>query len=140
MVEGVLGKPGREATGSEKAKASTRRRFEGLAKALPHLSRLVAFARRFSDADAEDYVQDAFARALRSFEQIGDERAVRSWLYRTVASEDQRTLARRRQLLHVSQLEARHEDLVASGDAGPLGGAARRAVVAAPARGARLAP
>ncbi|GAC1546841.1 MAG: RNA polymerase sigma factor SigR [Myxococcales bacterium] len=97
------------------------RRFERLA--LPHLSRLVVFARRFSAPDAEDYVQEAFARAFRAFDQIEDEGAVRSWLYRivaTVASEDQRTRARRRELLDVSQLEARHEDLVASGDAGPL--------------------
>lgn len=90
---------------------------------MPHLSRLVAFARRFSNTDAEDYVQEAFARAFRSFGQVEDEGAVRSWLYRivaTVASEDQRTHARRRDLLDVSQLEERHEELVASGDAGPL--------------------
>ena len=101
--------------------AAEQRRFERLA--LPHLSRLVAFARRFSASDAEDYVQEAFARAFRAFGQIEDERAVRSWLYRivaTVASEDQRTLARRRELVDISQLEARHEELVASGDAGPL--------------------
>ena len=56
------------------------RRFERLA--LPHLSRLVAFARRFSAADADDYVQEALVRAFRSFDQVADEGAVRSWLYR----------------------------------------------------------
>lgn len=103
------------------ASARELRRFERLA--LPHLSRLVAFARRFSAISAEDYVQEALMRAFRSFGQIEDESAVRSWLYRivaTVASEDQRTAARHRELLDISQLEERHEELVASGDAGPL--------------------
>ena len=97
------------------------RRFEKLA--LPLLPRLVAFARRFSAVNAEDYVQEAFARAFRSFAQVEDEGAVRSWLYRivaTVASEDRRTSARRRELLDLSQLETRHEEVVASGDPGPL--------------------
>jgi RNA polymerase sigma-70 factor (ECF subfamily) len=96
-------------------------RFERLA--LPLLPRLVAFARRFSTVNAEDYVQEAFVRAFRAFAQVENEGAVRSWLYRivaTVASEDRRTSARRRELLDVSQLEARHEELVASGDPSPL--------------------
>lgn len=103
------------------ASAHELRRFEKLA--LPHLSRLVAFARRFSGASAEDYVQEALMRAFRSFGQVKDDGAVRSWLYRivaTVASEDQRTDLRHRELLDISQLEKRHEELVASGDATPL--------------------
>lgn len=101
--------------------AREQQRFESLA--LPHLARLIAFARRFSEASAEDYVQEALVRAFRAFDQVHDAGAVRSWLYRivaTVASEDQRTTSRHRQLLDVSQLDERHEELVASGDAGPL--------------------
>ena len=59
-----------------------RARFDALV--LPHLDRLLAFARRRTDsvADAEDAVQEACIRAWLGFADLRDELKVRSWLYR----------------------------------------------------------
>jgi RNA polymerase sigma-70 factor (ECF subfamily) len=91
---------------------------------LPHLDRLVALASRWGDRDeAEDYVQETYARAWTAFHQLRDKNAVFPWLcqiLRTVANERRRTLARRRDLVFVTELEAAHEEMVASDDPSPL--------------------
>jgi RNA polymerase sigma-70 factor, ECF subfamily len=100
-----------------------RRRFERLV--LPHLDRLVAFARRLGadHAEAQDWTQDAVTRAWRAFSQLDDESSARAWLFRilrTVAADEARTRARRRALVDVTELEERHEEMVASEDPDPL--------------------
>jgi RNA polymerase sigma-70 factor (ECF subfamily) len=101
--------------------SETRKRFDELV--LPHVDRLVAFARRLSAADGEDYVQEAVIRAWRSFAQLEDEGAVRAWLFRivhTVAIEVARKSSRRRELVEIIALENRHEALVAADEPDPL--------------------
>jgi RNA polymerase sigma-70 factor, ECF subfamily len=100
-----------------------RRRFERLV--LPQLDRLVAFARRLGadHAEAQDWTQDAVTRAWRAFSQLDDESSARAWLFRilrTVAADEARTRARRRALVDVTELEERHEEMVASEDPDPL--------------------
>ena len=91
---------------------------------LPHLDRLVALASRWTDGqEAEDYVQETYARAWTAFHQLRDPGAAFSWLYRilrTVADERRRRLARRRDLLFITELEAAHDDLVGSDEPSPL--------------------
>jgi RNA polymerase sigma-70 factor (ECF subfamily) len=91
---------------------------------LPHLDRLVALASRWGDGEeAEDYVQETYARAWTAFHQLRDTSAAFPWLcqiLRTVANERRRTLARRRDLLFVTELEAAHEEMVASDAPSPL--------------------
>lgn len=91
---------------------------------LPHLDRLVALASRWGDgAEAEDYVQETYARAWTAFHQLRDTGAAFPWLcqiLRTVANERRRTIARRRDLLFVTELEAAHEEMVASDAPSPL--------------------
>ena len=91
---------------------------------LPHLDRLVAIASRWSDGDeAEDYVQETYARAWTAFHQLRDAGAAFPWLckiLRMVANERRRTVARRRDLLFITELEAAHEELVASDAPSPL--------------------
>lgn len=91
---------------------------------LPHLDRLVALASRWGDRDeAEDYVQETYARAWTAFHQLRDPGAAFPWLcqiLRTVANERRRTLARRRDLLFVTELEAAHEEIIASEAPSPL--------------------
>ena len=100
-----------------------RRRFERLV--LPELARLVAFARRLGadPAEAQDWTQDAVTRAWRAFAQLADDGSARAWLFRilrTVAADEARTRARRRALVDVTELEERHEEMVASEDPDPL--------------------
>jgi len=91
---------------------------------LPHLDRLVAVASRWADGEeAEDYVQETYARAWTAFHQLRDPDAAFPWLcsiLRTVANERRRTVARRRDLLFITELEAVHEELVASEAPSPL--------------------
>lgn len=91
---------------------------------LPYLDRLVALASRWGDgAEAEDYVQETYTRAWSAFHQLRDRNAVFPWLckiLRTVANERRRTLARRRGLLFITELEAAHEEMVASDAPSPL--------------------
>jgi RNA polymerase sigma-70 factor, ECF subfamily len=91
---------------------------------LPHLDRLVALASRWGDrAQAEDDVQETYARAWTAFHQLRDTRAAFAWLckiLKTVANERRRTVARRRDLLFITELEAAHEEIVASDAPSPL--------------------
>jgi RNA polymerase sigma-70 factor (ECF subfamily) len=91
---------------------------------LPHLDRLVALASRWGGRDqAEDDVQETYARAWTAFDQLRDPGAAFSWLckiLRTVANERRRTVARRQDLLFITELEAAHEELVASDAPSPL--------------------
>ena len=92
-------------------------RFDALV--LPHLDRLLAFAVRRTDvqADAEDAVQEACVRAWLAFDELREPARVRAWLYRilrTVLSEAGERTARRRQLVSITRLESAHEELVGS--------------------------
>lgn len=92
-------------------------RFNALV--LPHLDRLLGFARRRSEdvADAEDAVQDACVRAWLSFGELRDDSLARPWLYRilrSVLSDRYEKSGRRRQLVSISRLEDTHEELVAT--------------------------
>jgi len=105
-------------------KAAEPRRASFQASTLPHLNRLVALASRWGNGDeAEDFVQETYARAWTAFHQLRDTGAVFPWLcqiLRTVALEKRRTVARRRDLLFITELEAAHEEMVASDDPSPL--------------------
>jgi len=91
---------------------------------LPYLNRLVALASRWSDGkEAEDDVQETYARAWTAFDQLRDTGAAFPWLckiLRMVANERRRTVARRRDLLFITELEAAHEEIVASDAPSPL--------------------
>jgi RNA polymerase sigma-70 factor, ECF subfamily len=97
-------------------------RFQSLT--LPHLDRLLAFATRWGDGEeAEDYVQETYLSAWRAFDQLRDPGAVFPWLckiLRTVAMQQGRIRSRRRNLLVITELEAVHEELVASDAPSPL--------------------
>lgn len=101
-----------------------RRRARFQSATLPWLDRLVGIASRWGDGhEAEDYVQETYARAWVAFDQLRDPGAAFSWLYtilRAVANERRRTLARRRDLLFVTELEDAHEETVASDAPSPL--------------------
>jgi RNA polymerase sigma-70 factor, ECF subfamily len=91
---------------------------------LPHLDRLLAFAIRRTDvvADAEDAVQEGCIRAWKALDDLRDDTRVRAWLYRilrSVLGENDERLARRRQLVSITRLEAAHEEAV-GGDADAL--------------------
>jgi RNA polymerase sigma-70 factor (ECF subfamily) len=92
-------------------------RFNALV--LPHLDRLLGFARRRTDdlADAEDAVQEACVRAWLSFGDLRDDALARPWIYRilrSVLSDSYEKSGRRRQLVSISRLEDTHEELVAT--------------------------
>ena len=91
---------------------------------LPHLDRLVALASRWAARhEAEDYVQETYVRAWNAFDQLRDPDAAFPWLcqiLRAVASERRRTHARRQELVFITQLEAAHEEIVASDAPSPL--------------------
>ena len=97
-------------------------RFQTLT--LPHLDRLLALATRWGDGEeAEDYVQETYLSAWRAFDQLRDPCAVFPWLckiLRTVAMQQGRIRSRRRNLLVITELEAVHEELVASDAPSPL--------------------
>jgi len=99
-----------------------RARFQ--ASTLPHLDRLVALASRWADGhEAEDYVQETYVRAWAAFDQLRDTGATFPWLcqiLRTVANERRRTRARRQGLVFITELEAAHEEMIASDAPSPL--------------------
>jgi RNA polymerase sigma-70 factor (ECF subfamily) len=107
----------------DELKANLKRaRFQ--ATTVPHLDRLVALAARWGDGnEAEDYVQETYARAWVAFDQLRNPDAAFAWLcqiLRTVANERRRTHARRQGLVFVVEWESAHEELVASDDPSPL--------------------
>jgi RNA polymerase sigma-70 factor, ECF subfamily len=99
-----------------------RARFQ--AAILPHLDRLVALASRWATGnEAEDHVQETYVRAWAAFEQLRDIDAAFPWLcqiLRTVVGERRRTCARRQRLVFITELEAAHEEIVASDAPSPL--------------------
>ncbi|MFL5440913.1 MAG: sigma-70 family RNA polymerase sigma factor [Myxococcales bacterium] len=99
-----------------------RARFQ--ATTVPHLDRLVALASRWGDGnEAEDYVQETYARAWVAFDQLRNPDAAFAWLcqiLRTVANERRRNHARRQELVFIVEWESAHEELVASDDPSPL--------------------
>lgn len=101
---------------------SRRKRFQSLI--LPHLDRLVALASRWSNRnEAEDDVQEACVRAWAAFDQLHDVDAAFAWMcriLRSVVIERHRMRARRRDLVSIVELEAAHEEMVASDSRSPL--------------------
>jgi len=99
-----------------------RARFQS--STLPHLDRLVALASRWATGnEAEDYVQETYVRAWAAFDQLRDSGAAFPWLcqiLRSVIGERRRTHARRQQLVFITELEAAHEEIVASDAPSPL--------------------
>jgi RNA polymerase sigma-70 factor (ECF subfamily) len=100
---------------SPDALAEMHARFNALV--LPHLDRLLGFARRRTgDADdAADAVQEACVRAWLGFGDLRDEALVRPWLYRilrSVLSDNHEKSGRRRELVSISRLEDIHEELL----------------------------
>jgi RNA polymerase sigma-70 factor, ECF subfamily len=96
-----------------------RARYDALV--LPHLDRLLAFARRRADddAEAEDAVQEACVRAWCGFADLRDPAKVRPWLYRIlrgVMSDTRERETRRRHLVSMTRLEDAHEAVVATAD------------------------
>jgi RNA polymerase sigma-70 factor (ECF subfamily) len=96
-----------------------RARYDALV--LPHLDRLLAFARRRTDdgAEAEDAVQEACVRAWCAFADLRDHSKVRPWLYRIlrgVLSDGRERETRRRQLVSITRLDDAHEALVTRDD------------------------
>jgi RNA polymerase sigma-70 factor (ECF subfamily) len=92
-------------------------RFNALV--LPHLDRLLGFARRRTAEaeDAEDAVQEACVRAWLGFGDLRDDSLARPWLYRilrSVLSDTHEKSGRRRDLVSISRLEDTHEELVAT--------------------------
>ena len=95
-------------------------RFNALV--LPHLDRLLGFARRrTADADAaEDAVQDACMRAWAGFAELRDPANARAWLYRilrTVLADGRERDDRRERLVSVTRLDDAHEEFLMDPDA-----------------------
>jgi RNA polymerase sigma-70 factor (ECF subfamily) len=104
---------------SQTSDAELRARYDALV--LPHLDRLLAFARRRADddAEAEDAVQEACIRAWMGFADLRDPTKVRPWLYRIlrgVLSDGRERETRRRHLVSITRLEDAHEAVVAADD------------------------
>lgn len=102
--------------------AALHARFEALV--LPHLDRMLGFARRrVREADdAEDAVQECCVRAWGAFEELRDAAKARAWLYqilRGVLSDARDKEGRRRQLVDITRLEDAHAELV-GGDRDPV--------------------
>jgi RNA polymerase sigma-70 factor, ECF subfamily len=102
-------------TTREPTPAELHARFDALV--LPHLDRMLAFARRRADTpeDAEDVVQEACVRAWQSLGELRDAVRVRPWLYRilrTVLVDAYEKAGRRRRLVSFTRLEDAHEELV----------------------------
>jgi len=119
-------------------------RFDALV--LPHLDRLLGFARRRTGDEeaAEDAVQEACVRAWTGFAELRDPASARAWLYRilrTVLADVRERDGRRARLVSITRLEEAHDALLAArdGDADPvfaevaarLDGAVVRAALAA---------
>lgn len=95
--------------------------FEALT--LPHLPRLLRIAACYGESEAEDCVQETYLRAWVAFDQLRDPAAVFSWLVRIlrgVAFERRRSQSRRQKLVYITELEAAHEERVASDEPRPL--------------------
>ena len=95
--------------------AEAHARFHALV--LPHLDRLLGFARRrtASVAEAEDAVQEACVRAWIGFGELRDPARVRPWLYRilrTVLIDTAEREGRRQRLVSITRLEAEHEAMI----------------------------
>jgi RNA polymerase sigma-70 factor (ECF subfamily) len=95
-------------------------RFHALV--LPHLDRLLGFARRRTgdEAAAEDAVQEACVRAWTGFAELRDPASARAWLYRilrTVLADARERDDRRARLVSITRLEDAHEALLAGRDA-----------------------
>ncbi len=96
-------------------------RFQALV--LPHLDRLLGFARhRTADLPAaEDAVQEACGRAWVGFAELRDPANARAWLYqilRAVLADARERDGRRQRLVSITRLEAQHEQVVTDGEAG----------------------
>jgi len=68
-------------------------------------------------------VQETYVRAWAAFDQLRDADAAFPWLcqiLRSVIGERRRTHARRQQLVFITELEAAHEEIVASDAPSPL--------------------
>ncbi len=103
--------------------ADAHARFE--AQVLPHLDRLLGFARRRADspAAAEDAVQEACVRAWLAFGELRDPASTRAWLYRilrSVLTDGWEREGRRQRLVSITRLEEEHEQLVGGDDASVL--------------------
>jgi RNA polymerase sigma-70 factor (ECF subfamily) len=95
--------------------------FEALT--LPHLPRLLRIAARYGESEAEDWVQETYLRAWAAFDQLRERTALLPWLVRilrNVAFERRRSQSRRQKLVFITELEAAHEELVASDEPWPL--------------------
>lgn len=106
---------------TESAIQALEARFHALV--LPHLDRMLGFAKRRteSDGDAEDAVQDACIRAWTAFGELRDETKVRAWLYRIlrgVLSDAGEKSARRRGLVSMTRLDDAHEEPTSGDDDG----------------------
>lgn len=92
-----------------------RNRFEALT--LRYLGHLLRTAARYSESEAEDYVQETFLRAWVAFDQLRDPAAVYSWLLRILCSvvfERQRGHLRRQKRVWITGLTEELQDRVAS--------------------------
>jgi RNA polymerase sigma-70 factor (ECF subfamily) len=90
-------------------------RFHALV--LPHLDRLLGFARRrlTSPGDAEDAVQEACARAWLALDELREAERARPWLYRIlrgVLSDTFEKAGRRARLVEMTRLEEAHDAVV----------------------------
>ncbi len=105
--------------------ADAHARFHALV--LPHLDRLLGFARRRTSdaAAAEDAVQEAYMRAWVGFGELRDATSARAWLYRilrTVLADGRERDERRERLVSITRLEDAHEAFLADpdGEADPV--------------------
>jgi RNA polymerase sigma-70 factor (ECF subfamily) len=97
--------------------AALQARFNALV--LPHLDRLLRFARRRTEGaeDAADAVQETCVRAWLGFGDLRDDALARPWLYRvlrSVLSDGHEKNGRRRELVPISRLEDTHEELLST--------------------------
>ena len=111
----------RPATSEPALHAALEARFHALV--LPHLDRMLGFAKRRMQAegDAEDAVQEACIRAWISFGELRDDTRTRAWLYRIlrgVLSDIGDKAVRRHGLVSMTRLDETHERLLAGEDDG----------------------
>ena len=111
----------RPATSEPAANPALEARFQALV--LPHLDRMLGFAKRRMQAegDAEDAVQEACIRAWISFGELRDDTRTRAWLYRIlrgVLSDIGDKAVRRHGLVSMTRLDETHERLLAGEDDG----------------------
>ena len=101
--------------------AALEARFQALV--LPHLDRMLGFAKRRLDSlgDAEDAVQEACIRAWVSFGELRDDTKTRAWIYRIlrgVLSDIGEKAVRRQGLVSMTRLDDVHERLLSHDDDG----------------------